>query len=260
MHGANGRVIELAVPLGTIVFDEETGAVLGDLTKNDERLVVAQGGRGGRGNARFASSIKQAPDYAQSGLPGEERCIRLELKLLADVGLVGFPNAGKSTLIRSMSRSRAKVADYPFTTLVPNLGVVPYDDDKAFVIADVPGLVEGASRGVGLGHKFLKHIERTRVLVFLLDAAGDVQPREAWETLTGELRQYDPALLERAQITCLNKADLVDEEWLELCVQDLAEAGCPQVITISALEGKALNPLRKRIIQVLNPKEDNFWD
>lgn len=250
-HGAQGETIEVAVPLGTVVYDEETGAVIGDLVEDGQRLVVASGGMGGRGNARFTNSVRQAPDFAQPGIPGDKRTVRLELKLLADVGLIGLPNAGKSTLIRNMSRSRAKVADYPFTTLVPNLGVVPYDDDRAFVIADVPGLIAGAADGAGLGHQFLRHIERTRVLVHLLDAAGDVQPREAHDVLLGELERYDSSLLERPRLICLNKIDLVDQEWVELCIEDLRQSGCTDVIAMSALEGQGVRDLFAAIVAAL---------
>ncbi len=259
MIGARGASIEIAVPLGTIVFDDETGAVIGDLTEDGQRFVVAKGGKGGKGNARFVSSIRQAPDRAQPGLPGEERTIRLELKLLADVALIGFPNAGKSTLIRTVSRSRAKVAEYPFTTLVPNLGVVPYDEFKSFVIADVPGLIEGAAEGAGLGHQFLRHIERTRVLVHLLDAAGDVQPTDAYRILASELERYDPTLLDRPRIVCLNKTDLVDSEWLALCVADLLNNGVDTVLQMSALNGDGTKAVVKEIVRVLEGRSaDGF--
>ncbi len=257
MHGANGDTALVSVPLGTVVYDEETGAVIGDLTEDGQRLIVGRGGMGGRGNARFVSSVRQAPDKAQPGLPGETRTIRLELKLLADVGLVGFPNAGKSTLIRKMSRSRAKVAAYPFTTLVPNLGMVPYGDYQSFVIADVPGLIEGAADGAGLGHQFLRHIERTRVLVHMLDAAGDVQPSDAYDVLAGELRRYDATLLQRPRLVCLNKTDLVDQEWLDLCVEDLKKRDdIEKVILLSALNGDGLKKLLAEIVRILEGKRD----
>lgn len=260
MHGAAGEDIQLMVPLGTMVFDEETGASIGDLTEDDQSLMVAAGGKGGRGNARFATSVRQAPDFAQPGLEGEERTIRLELKLLADVGLIGFPNAGKSTLIRKMSRSRAKVASYPFTTLVPNLGVVPYDDDRSFVIADVPGLIEGAAEGAGLGHQFLRHIERTRVLVYIVDASDVAQtPGDAWTILRDELARFDASLAERPTVVCLNKTDLVDEETVALSIEDLAAAGCPNVVEMSALEGRGLSTFLRAIIAILeNRPTDEF--
>ncbi|MFT7621610.1 MAG: GTP-binding protein [Myxococcota bacterium] len=259
MHGAGGDDTIIRVPMGTIVFDEATGSVLGDLIEDGQTLTVAKGGRPGRGNARFATSIRQAPDFAIPGGKGETRDIRLELKLLADVGLVGFPNAGKSTLIRKMSRSRARVADYAFTTLVPNLGVVAYDEDRAFVIADVPGLIEGAADGAGLGHQFLKHIERTRVLVHLLDAAGEPSPAEAYAILRNELEQYDPDLLNRPRIVCLNKVDLADEEWVELCLEELGSKGVDEVISLSALNGDGTKVLLREIIRVIEAREaDDF--
>jgi len=254
-HGANGQDSLIPVPIGTIVFDEETGAVLGDLTEDGQQLVVAGGGKGGRGNARFTNSVRQAPSYAQPGISGEERWIRLELKLLADVGLVGLPNAGKSTLIRKVSRSRAKVANYPFTTLVPNLGVVSLSDDFSFVIADVPGLIEGAGDGAGLGHQFLRHIERTSVLVYLLDAAGQPGPKEAYTTLRAEIERYEPTLLERPSIVCISKLDLVDEEWISLCSMELAEVGVENTVALSGLSGDGTKDLIQKVAQILTSKD-----
>ena len=258
-HGKNGKSIDLSVPPGTIVYDDETGEVLGDLTVDGQELVVAKGGRGGKGNAFFVTSTRQAPDYAQPGEEGGERRIRLELKLLADVGLVGFPNAGKSTLIRRMSRSRAKVADYPFTTLVPNLGVVSYDDDRSFVMADVPGLIRGASEGLGLGHQFLRHIERCRVLVYLLDLQGDLSPREAYLILRGELGAFEPDLLTRPSVVCLNKSDLVDEEWTKLCLEDLKAENVSDAIVLSANEGLGTKVLLGRLAMLLTGRTDSAW-
>jgi GTP-binding protein len=258
-HGANGSHVVISVPMGTTVTDEETGAVLGDLIQEGDVLVVAEGGLGGKGNAHFKTSVRQAPEYAQSGLPGEDRWVRLELKLLADVGLVGFPNAGKSTLIRKVSRSRAKVAEYPFTTLVPNLGVVPIADDQSIVIADVPGLIEGASEGIGLGHQFLRHIERTKALVYLLDATGQPGPAEAYVTLRRELERYDESLIERPSFVCLNKVDLVDEEWVDLCQLELEEVGVSVVCSLSGLTGDGTKQLIRQIAEVLYPPE-SFGD
>lgn len=253
-HGRRGKTIELSVPVGTVVYNDETDEVLGDLLNDGQTLVVAKGGRGGKGNAFFATSTRQAPDFAQPGEPGDSLRIRLELKLLADVGLVGFPNAGKSTLIRKMSRSRAKVADYAFTTLVPNLGVVSYDDDRSFVLADVPGLIRGASEGAGLGHQFLRHIERCRVLVYLLDLAGDLSPREAYLVLRAELGAFEPELLDRPSVVCLNKADLVDTEWVDLTLTDLQEEGIMDPIVLSANEGDGVPQLRGRLAALLEDR------
>ena len=260
MHGAAGKDIEIPVPEGTVIYDADTGSVLGDLIREGDRLIVAEGGKGGRGNARFVSSIRQAPDHAQPGLPGQQATIRLELKLLADVGLVGLPNAGKSTLIRQMSRSRARVAAYPFTTLVPNLGVVAYDDDRSFVIADVPGLVRGAAEGAGLGHQFLRHIERTRVLVYLLDlCSGEQTPGDALQILREELGRYEPALLERPALVCLNKVDLMDSDTIELAREELGAMGITDVLLLSALEGKGVPELRGRLADLVEGREREPW-
>jgi GTP-binding protein len=198
MHGAWGEDLLVKVPVGTIIYDDDSGEVIADLTRPEQDVIVARGGRGGKGNARFANASNKAPSYSENGEPGEERWLRLELKLLADVGLVGFPNAGKSTFISRVSAARPKIADYPFTTLVPNLGVVVTRDKDSFVIADIPGLIAGASQGTGLGHEFLRHIERTRVLLYILDAAETEgrQVLEDYEILRRELEQYNPELLE----------------------------------------------------------------
>lgn len=222
-HGRSGEDLIVAVPPGTIVRDADTGELLGDLTQHGQELVVASGGRGGRGNARFANSREQAPAFAEKGEPGEERWLQLELKLLADVGLVGRPNAGKSSLLARISAAKPKVAAYPFTTVTPNLGVARAADGRSFVVADIPGLIEGASAGVGLGHDFLRHVERTKVLVHVLDCSegalegvsGTGHPDDVeaaifhnYEAIQAELRQYQPALAERTEVVALNKTDL----------------------------------------------------
>jgi len=215
--GAGGKDLELAVPIGTLVFEktadpEHPHTLLADLSQEGQRVLVAKGGRGGMGNARFATSTNRAPRKVQPGEPGEIKDLRLELKLLADVGLVGFPNAGKSTMIARISAARPKIADYPFTTLVPNLGVVRISADRSFVVADVPGLIEGAHRGQGLGHQFLRHLERTKVLVHLVDMSGATgrDPVEDLDTVRKELELFQPTLAAKPQIVVANKMDAVD--------------------------------------------------
>jgi GTP-binding protein len=212
-YGAAAADLVLKVPVGTVIIDEGTGEPMADLDEAGAQFCIAQGGIGGKGNIHFATPWNQAPKTAEPGTPGEERTVRLELKLLADVGLLGFPNVGKSTFISSVSRARPKVADYPFTTLVPNLGVVGYKDHKSFVVADIPGLIEGASEGAGLGHRFLRHVERCRLLVHVLDAsAPDLDPERDLDkdhkTINRELARYSQELAARPQIIALNKCDL----------------------------------------------------
>lgn len=209
-YGAGGENLVLKVPLGTVVKDAEDGEILGDLTEKGERIVVARGGRGGRGNATYTTSTNRAPRHAQPGEPGEARELRLELRLLADVGIVGFPNAGKSTLISIISSARPKIAGYPFTTLTPNLGVVRVDEEQSFVVADVPGLIPGAHEGAGLGSRFLRHLSRTRLLVHLIDLspATGRDPVEDWIRINEELKRFDRDLGEKDQILAANKIDL----------------------------------------------------
>lgn len=209
--GRRGKDVILRVPPGTVIRDVETGNIIAELIQAGQRAVLLPGGKGGRGNAAFATPSNRTPRYAEPGMPGQERWIELELKLLADVGLVGFPNAGKSTLIATISAAKPKIADYPFTTLIPNLGMVRLDDERSFVVADIPGLIEGASKGKGLGTEFLRHIERTRVLVFLLDP-NMMSPLDAYGILERELGSHNPALLEKRRIICISKADTLDPE------------------------------------------------
>jgi GTP-binding protein len=212
-HGKDGRDLVLAVPAGTVVIDEE-GKALGDLVSAGQRIVVARGGRGGRGNANFKSSTRQTPRFAELGEPGESRWITLELRLIADVGLIGLPNAGKSTLLAASSAARPKIADYPFTTLEPVLGVVELSDDASFVMADLPGLIEGASQGAGLGLQFLRHVERTRLLIHVLDASSGDRDKlwNDYETVRTELRAYSQRLMRRPQLVAVNKIDIVSDQ------------------------------------------------
>ena len=209
MHGADADDLVIRVPVGTCVYDDDTGNIIADLTKDGQRAVIAKGGRGGRGNARFASSRNPAPKICENGEPGEKFNLRVELKLLADVGLVGFPSVGKSTLLSVVSKARPQIADYHFTTIVPNLGVVQVKDGRSFVMADLPGLIEGASQGKGLGHQFLRHIERCRLIVHIIDMSGSEgrDPYEDYVTINKELGEYEYRLLERPQIIVANKMD-----------------------------------------------------
>ncbi|MBT9152546.1 MAG: GTPase Obg [Firmicutes bacterium] len=250
-HGKAGEDLMLRVPPGTVVFDQETNVVLADLSQLGELVLLFAGGRGGRGNARFATSVHQAPTYAEKGEPGQEREIRLELKSIADVGLVGFPNAGKSTLLSVVSKARPKVADYPFTTLEPHLGVVAVGE-KSFVMADIPGLIEGAHVGQGLGHEFLRHIERTRVLIHVVDAAGTEgrDPVADIATINRELASYSPLLAERPQVVALNKIDAMEDEELQILIAKVEVLGL-QVFPISAVIGEGVMPLLYRVMELV---------
>ncbi len=240
MHGAKGEDIVLKVPCGTIVRDAESSELIVDLVEDGQRIMAARGGRGGLGNTHFATPTNQAPREAQKGEPGEERWITLELRLIADVGLVGYPNAGKSTLLSVVTAAQPKIADYPFTTLTPNLGVVAVGQlgsrgEASFVLADIPGLIEGAAEGVGLGHEFLRHVQRTRLLIHMIDGAAiDRDPWQDFQTINNELRSYDEQLATRPQIVVFNKMDLPDaqEQWPEFKAR-MAVAGYP-VFAISA--------------------------
>ncbi|HFB39468.1 MAG TPA: GTPase ObgE [Oceanithermus sp.] len=248
-HGRAGEDLYIEVPLGTRVFDAETGELLADLVEPGQTVLVARGGEGGRGNAAFTSPTRQAPRFAEAGLPGERRRLRLELLSLADVGLVGYPNAGKSSLLAALTRARPKVADYPFTTLTPNLGVVEDEEGmRRFTLADIPGIIEGASEGKGLGLEFLRHVARTRGLLFVLDASED--PEAALGTLLREVKAYDPALLRRPALVALNKVDLLEEGEAELWAEELARFGFP-VVPISAKTGEGLPALKEALFALL---------
>ncbi|MBI5652917.1 MAG: GTPase ObgE, partial [Chloroflexi bacterium] len=244
-HGKSARDLEIAVPRGTVVRDADTGEMLADLLAPDARVIVARGGRGGRGNSAFASSTNQAPRWSEKGEPGQSRALALELKLLADVGIIGLPNAGKSTLLASVSAARPKIADYPFTTLAPNLGVATIDD-RDLVLADIPGLIEGAHAGAGLGDKFLRHVERTRVLIHLLDGASD-DPLAAFATINRELAEYSPLLATKPQIVALNKMDLPDARAQWQRVQKKLAKQNVEAFAISGVTGQGVRELLRAV-------------
>jgi GTP-binding protein len=249
-QGRAGQHRSIPVPPGTVVYDADTGELLADLVEEGQRVRVAKGGRGGRGNSAFATSTHQAPRLAEHGEPAEEHWLRLELKLIADVGLVGMPNAGKSTLLSVVSAARPKIADYPFTTLQPNLGVVTVDGYRTFVLADVPGLIEGASEGAGLGHQFLRHVERTRLLIHLLNGAA-TDPLADYETINGELDRFSERLASRPQIAVLNKMDLPDaQDWWPLVQAAMQKRGV-EAYAISAVTGQGVPALMRRAIELL---------
>ncbi len=248
--GASASALEIEVPAGTVVRDADSGAIIADLVRPGDQVVVAKGGRGGRGNARFATASQQAPRFAEKGEPPEERWLKLELRLIADVGLVGVPNAGKSTLLSVISNARPKIADYPFTTLEPNLGVVVYDD-RDVVVADIPGLIEGAHMGVGLGHAFLRHVQRTRVIVHLLNGASD-DPLADYNQINVELALYDEKLGEKPQVVVFNKIDLPEAQARWPQVQAALEARGVSVMEISAATRLNIDTLKQRIVQLID--------
>ncbi len=255
-HGRKGSDLFVYVPVGSIIKDAETDEVITDLAHEGDQIVVAKGGRGGGGNVHYATSTNRAPRRAGKGEPGEERWLRIELKLLADVGLIGLPNAGKSTLLSRLSAANPKVAAYPFTTLEPQLGVLQFEDGMQCIIADIPGLIEGAHEGAGLGHKFLRHIERTRILVHVIDGADpDCDPVEQYRLLEKELELYNEQLVGRERIVLLNKTDLLDEgEQLEDLTSRFQNEGIV-VVPVSAATGKGLGVLKEKIAQLLQRDE-----
>ena len=262
MHGRKSKDLYLKVPPGTVIRDTDTGEVLADLVEHEQEVIVARGGRGGRGNCRFATPSNPAPEIAENGEPGEERNLTLELKLMADVGLVGFPSVGKSTLLSITSKAKPKIADYHFTTLAPNLGVVETRDHRSFVMADLPGLIEGASQGVGLGHQFLRHIERTKVIVHVIDmsATDGRDPYEDYKVINAELGEYNMRLLERPQIVVANKMDIpVASENLVEFKKRLAEDGEDvDIVEISAFTRNNIDNLLYKISDILDNTDPNM--
>ena len=246
--GAEGKDVVVQVPLGTIAKNSETGEVLFEITSHDDEKILVRGGRGGQGNSHFKSSTNQAPRYAQPGESGIEDTFILELKILADVGLVGFPNSGKSTLLSVVSDAKPKIADYPFTTLVPNLGIVGYRDDKSFVLADIPGIIEGAHEGKGLGIRFLRHIERNSMLLFMVPADSK-GIKEEYEILINELKMYNPELLDKKRVLAISKSDMLDEELMEEIRNDLPDISR---VFISSLTNQGIVTLKDMIWKVLN--------
>ncbi|MEK6690333.1 MAG: GTPase ObgE [Nitrospirota bacterium] len=244
-HGKDGPAIIIHVPVGTVVKDFNTGEILSDLTEEGMEVIAVKGGRGGKGNAFFVTSTRQAPRFAQPGEEGEEKWLLLELKLIADVGLIGMPNSGKSTLISAISSARPKIADYPFTTLSPVLGVVRHGDLKSFVVADIPGLIEGAHKGAGLGFQFLRHVERTSILAHLVDVSEDSpgDPIENFKIINRELGLYDPSLVERHQVVVANKIDVMGKGDKLPRLKKFCEESGYRIFPISAITGKGINDL-----------------
>jgi len=254
--GRQGEDLFIEVPPGTVVRDADTGEFIADLTEPGQRALVARGGQGGRGNAAFATPTNQAPRIAERGEPGQERWLYLELKLIADVGIVGMPNAGKSTLLSVVSAARPKIADYPFTTLEPNLGVVTLDDYTSFVMADIPGLIEGAHAGAGLGHEFLRHIERTRIIIHLLDGASP-DPLADYEGINEELALFDPELARKPQLVVLNKMDLPQAQALWPSVERAMKERGQRVMSVSAVTGEGVREMLGAVAEMLEslPRE-----
>ena len=251
LTGANGNDIYIQVPLGTVVKNSEDEKTLFEITDDGEEKIVCQGGKGGRGNWHFKSSTNQTPRYAQPGLDNEEKQITLELKVLADVGLVGFPNAGKSTLLSVVTDAKPKIADYEFTTLKPNLGIVKYRDYKSFIMADIPGIIEGASEGRGLGHYFLRHIERNSTLLFLIPSDSDDIVKR-YNILLGELKKYNPEMLDKSRLIAITKCDLLDEELMNEIEKDIKKSINIEFIFISSLSNIGLSELKDKVWEMLN--------
>lgn len=249
--GADGTDVFVEVPLGTVVRDTETNAILFEITEHNQEVILCEGGKGGRGNWHFKSPTNQTPRYAQPGMPAEEKYVTVELKILADVGLVGFPNAGKSTLLSVITSAKPKIADYEFTTLKPNLGIVEYRDFQSFVMADIPGIIEGAAEGKGLGHYFLRHIERNSILLFLIPADAD-DIKNQYDILLDELRRYNPEMLDKERLVAISKSDLLDEELKIELKQILDNELAVDYIFISSVAQKGIVELKDLLWKQLN--------
>lgn len=254
-HGSDGEDRYIDVPLGTVAYDAETGKYICDVTEDGQIVMLLKGGRGGLGNWQFRTSTNQTPRYAQPGEPMQEMMVILELKLLADVGLVGFPNAGKSTLLSALSSARPKIANYPFTTLEPSLGIVPYRDNRSFVMADIPGIIEGASEGKGLGLRFLRHIERNSLLLFMVPGDTDNIKGE-YEVLLNELSRFNPGMLDKHRVLAITKCDLLDDELIEMLHEDLP-ADLP-VVFISSVTGQGIQELKDKLWEELNSESNKL--
>ncbi len=254
-HGTDGKDIYIDVPCGTVVYNADTGKYLCDVTYDGQTVLLLKGGRGGLGNFQFRTATNQAPRYAQPGEPAQEMTVVMELKLLADVGLVGFPNAGKSTLLSALSSAKPKIANYPFTTMEPSLGIVSYRDNQSFVMADIPGIIEGASEGRGLGLRFLRHIERNSLLLFMVPGDTDDIKRE-YEILLGELRNFNPELLQKHRVLAVTKSDLLDEELIEMLSETLPD-DLP-VVFISAVTGFGISELKDTLWRELNAESNKL--
>lgn len=256
-HGTDGQDVYIDVPCGTVVYNAETGKYVCDVTYDGQVIMLLKGGRGGLGNFQFRTSTNQAPRFAQPGEPMQEMTVILELKLLADVGLVGFPNAGKSTLLSAVSSAKPKIANYPFTTMEPSLGIVPYRDSQSFVMADIPGIIEGASEGRGLGLRFLRHIERNSLLLFMVPGDTD-DIKHDYEVLLNELRKFNPEMLEKHRVLAVTKSDLLDDELIEMLKETLPD-DLP-VVFISAVTGKGIDELKDILWQELNSESNKFQE
>lgn len=255
--GGYGEDVILDVPLGTVAKDAETGEIHFEITEHDQKVILTPGGRGGLGNEHFKTSTNQAPEYAQPGEPGREEWKILELKILADVGLVGFPNAGKSTLVSALSAAKPEIADYPFTTLVPQLGMVYYRDSRSFVIADIPGIIEGAHTGRGLGLRFLRHIERNATLLFMIPC-GTEDIRKEYRILLNEIKQFNPELLDKPRVLAITKCDLIDAEIIEMLREESVPKGLP-VVFISAVAEQGLDELKDVLWRSMNEPETHLF-